>query len=71
MPALLSRKSIFSDPRKEEICLPNEIMESWDPVSHSKMCSLLRLTLRDSRAFRSQDKERVVAIIVFDENLDN
>lgn len=70
MPALLSRKSIFlsGPPRTDETCLLNSVMESWEPVSHSRMWIAAPLDLRDSRAPRSRDTERVAARIVFEES---
>ena len=68
MPALLSRKSIFlsGPPRMEDTCLLNAAMESWDPVSHSRIWIVAPLDLRDSRALRSRDRDRVAAKIVFE-----
>lgn len=71
MPALLSRKSIFSAPRREDTSLPKDVMESWDPVSHSRRCILFEDVLRDSMEVRSRDRDRVVAMTMFEESLDN
>jgi len=71
MPALLSRKSIFlSDPpRTEEICLLKAVIESWEPVSHSRIWRVAPLDLRDSRAPRSRDRDRVAARMVLEESV--
>lgn len=70
IPALLSKKSIcVSAPKLFEKFPPNLLIDSWDPVSHSRMWIdefWLCTALRD---VRSLERDRTAAMIVFEESV--